>query len=210
MSWVNDNVLDFFKEPRKEKHSTVHEDDRAVVNLIDPEITNGPWIAGGAVLNWYNNEPIDYSDIDVFFKDQKQFDITFGNLMKNHANMVYNSDNAITLHILVNNQTKRVQLIRKNWFQNAETVISKFDFTVCQLVTDGRNIVLGEHTAEHIKNKQLCLTDKEVNKDIIKRLIKYVTYGYAPDPKMVQSILDNTEDFNWTFNGTESDYDGAF
>ena len=210
MSWVNDNVLDFFKEPRKEKHSTVHEDDRAVVNLIDPEITNGPWVAGGAVLNWYNNEPIDYSDIDVFFKDQKQFDITFGKLMKNHANMVYNSDNAITLHILVNNQTKRVQLIRKSWFQDAKDVINKFDFTVCQLVTDGRNIVLGEHTAEHIKNKQLCLTDKAVNKDIIKRLIKYVTYGYLPDPKMVQSILDNTEDFNWTFNGTESDYDGAF
>jgi hypothetical protein len=130
--------------------------------------------------------------------------------MKNNANMVYNSDNAITLHILVNNQTKRVQLIRKSWFQDAKDVINKFDFTVCQLVTDGRNIVLGEHTAEHIKNKQLCLTDKAVNKDIIKRLIKYVTYGYLPDPKMVQSILDNTEDFNWTFNGTESDYDGAF
>jgi hypothetical protein len=194
------------------KLKTVHELDRPVVTFISPNMKTGPWIAGGAVLNWYKNQSIEDSDIDVFFKDQKQFDVCFGELMsKGKANMVYNSDNAITLHVHSDNGSlKRVQLIRKEWFSTAKEIIDKFDITVCQLVTDGHSLELGEKTAQHIKDHVLEFTKEHPHSDIVKRLIKYVTYGYVPKSETVKNIIENHHNFNWKFNGTESDYDVAF
>jgi hypothetical protein len=211
MGWVHDDNFIKMFNTNNPKLPVVHDDDRSIVDIIEPDMEVGPWIAGGAVLNWFNNESIGSSDIDVFFNSQLQFDQAFGRLMAAKSNMVYNSDNAVTLHIHTSNgQMKRIQLIRKNWFQTAKEVIDRFDITVCQLATDGNQILLGEYTAEHIKQKRLEFTDKPVHADIVKRLVKYVTYGYTPNPALMQSILDNESNFNWSFNGTEADYDAAF
>ncbi len=213
MSWTNNNLglHDIFMRSGS-KFPTVHELDRPMVKLIEPNMSSGPWIAGGAVLNWYRNQSIGESDIDVFFKNQMQFDVCFGKLMsQGRANMVYNSENAITLHLHSDNGIlKRVQLIRKEWFANSKQVIDKFDITVCQLVTDGYSLELGEKTAQHIKDNILEFTLDVPNKDAVKRLLKYITYGFLPDKDVVKYMIDNHQEFNWKFNGTESDYDAAF
>ena len=211
MSWMHDDLFDMFKNGRN-NFKTVHQDDVEVVSLISPNMHSGPWIAGGAVLNWYKNEPLEENDIDVFFKDLKQFDACFGKLMSTgSSSIVYSTENAITIHFRnKSSEIKRVQLIRKRWFDSAESVIDSFDFTVCQLATDGHSLVMGDDTAKHIKENVLEVTQMPPRPDIVKRLIKYVTYGYIPNPDLVQFILTYQENLNWKFNGAESDYDVAF
>ena len=212
MTWTNDVFKGVIFYNQKNKFPIVHELDRKVVEMIQPNFDTGPWIAGGAVLNWYRNQSIEDSDIDVFFKNQTQFDICFGDLMsKGKANMVYNSDNAITLHVHTDSgDIKRIQLIRKQWFNDRKDVISKFDITVCQLITDGYSLDLGEKTGQHIKDNVLEFTAEVPHADIVKRLIKYITYGFIPEKETVRKLIENHETFNWKFNGTESDYDTAF
>jgi hypothetical protein len=211
MTWVQStNIADFFS--KKTKMTTVHEHDEELVKIIDPCMETGPWIAGGAVLNWYLSESLGESDVDVFFHDIAQFDKCFANIMSKNSDLVYSTENAVTIHVRLKGDgcMKRVQLIRKDWFKNAKDVIDRFDFTVCQLVTDGYTLVLGEKTAEHIQTKTLDLVRTPPHPDIVKRLIKYVTYGYTPKTELVQYILDKEENLNWKFNGLDSDYDAAF
>ena len=51
--------------------NTVHKDDQEIVDILQLNIHNGPWIAGGAVLNWFNDTPVQ-SDIDVFCRSEAQ------------------------------------------------------------------------------------------------------------------------------------------
>ena len=51
----------------------VHEKDQLIQKLINCH-KDGPWIAGGACLAWYQNTPTS-SDIDVYFANEEQFSI---------------------------------------------------------------------------------------------------------------------------------------
>ncbi len=211
MSFVNGlngiSYKDFDREGKK--MSFVHEKDQSFVKLLDLDINEGPWLAGGAVLTWYNGEPVGDSDFDIFFKDLKQFDQMFGKLMRNHGSIVYTSENAITLNVTVNDDLKKVQLIRKNYFKSALDVIDHFDFTICQLATDGYEVVSGAKTFEHIKEKRIEPV-RETNRGIVKRLIKYISYGYKPDPKLISNIIDNPQEYDWMFNNIDENYENAF
>jgi hypothetical protein len=191
------------------KMSFVHEKDKSFVKILDLDINEGPWLAGGAVLSWYNGEPVGDSDFDIFFKDIRQFDQMFGRLMRNHGSIVFTSDNALTLNITIDDDVKKVQLIRKNYYQSALDVINNFDFTICQLVTDGYDIVSGEKTFEHIKERRI-VPFKEPSKAIVKRIIKYVSYGYKPDPDLISNIIENPDKYDWMFNNIDENYENAF
>lgn len=207
-NWVTGIDFDKLIRRQESRMRIVHKEDQPTVQLIEPDIKTGPWIAGGAVLNWYNNEPVGSSDYDVFFATQRQFDETFGRLMRNNANMVYNSENAITLQITIDSMQRTIQLIRKKWFESASAVIENFDFTICQLATDGSELVLGATTAQDINDKRIALC-KVIQPDIVKRIVKYVTYGYEPSPALMQEILDREDDFTWKFNSVEDGYENA-
>jgi hypothetical protein len=204
-SW---NFNDFIDK----RYIIVHHDDVPAVKDIQPNMTQGPWIAGGAVLNWYKNSPVGDSDIDVFFHDLRQFDEVFGRLMRQHATMVYNSDNAITLNYNGKDSVKghRIQLIRKRWFSNPKEVIDNFDFTICQLITDGEKIAMGPTTAEDIKHSLIKHTEKEMQPDLVKRIIKYVCYGYSLDTALANYIEENKESLTWKFNADHDHYENAF
>jgi len=199
----------FDRDRDSNKMVYVHEKDKSLVKLLDLDIKTGPWLAGGSVLNWYNGEPVGLSDFDIFFKDLKQFDEMFGRLMRNHATIIFTSENALTLHLTIDNDVKRIQLIRKNFFSSAEEVLKHFDFTICQLATDGWSILAADKTYEHIREKKIALA-RPVTKTLVKRLIKYTSYGYAPEKEIVQYILDNPTEFDWSFNNIDENYENAF
>lgn len=94
-----------------------HPHDAFAVSLIRPTMENGPWIAGGAPLAWYKGMPAGVGDIDVFFKDQAQFDEyldRFINLSEKfglwsrlketdiHLYQVHKSNNAISYRVSSN------------------------------------------------------------------------------------------------------------
>lgn len=189
--------------------NTVHYNDWTPVHLISPDMKTGPWIAGGAVLHWYQHTPIGQSDIDVFCKDDKQAQ----KLVKqfkgyNCCHVAYESDNATTFKFFTVKEPIRswtIQIIVKNYFNSPEEIIERFDISACKLVTDGYSYILGENTAADIRTKTLRM-DYPIRSDSPKRFVKYIAYGYRPVEGLYNNIVNNSE-IDWNFT-QESDYNG--
>jgi hypothetical protein len=187
----------------------VHPDDKQMVfDIIRPDINNGPWIAGGAVMLWAQGKPVDISDIDVFFKDEQQY-LMLANLLNSmDFTCVYRTENADTWRKYVGGKNNQiVQLIKKCYFESAEDVIGRFDLSVCQFVTDGITTITGKTAVSDLKNKTFSLV--KPNPDIIKRVVKYATYGYTPNDDVIDYLKENKDKINHDFKGSH-EYDAAF
>lgn len=128
----------------------VHPDDRAVVDFIAPNMATGPWIAGGACVNWVLGLPVRMSDLDVFPATKAQFSMLearFGSLK-----LVCTTGNANTYE----HGAYRIQLVMPQSHVTVRDVIQDFDFRVCQVATDGREWIFGEGALEDIQNRVLA------------------------------------------------------
>lgn len=196
---VNDN-LNTASFPANLSYNTVHPNDQKPVYLIKPNMAGGPWIAGGAVLRWYENTPIGASDIDVFCKSKTQSNDLIKTLNQfKSCSIVFTSDNAVTYHMHDDAdpyQIWRIQIITKDYFSNPQDIINRFDISVCKLVTDGETTILGENTAADIRTKTLRMS-YPLRNDSPKRFIKYLAYGYRPVQGLYEHILNN-DDISWT------------
>lgn len=192
------------------QYSTVPEYDWEVVSVINPHLKTGPWIAGGAALNWWQGNTVGESDVDVFCRDSQQADRLIERIKKYERFTVkYESDNAITLdYWLDSNYEHRwtVQVIKRRYFKSLEEVINSFDISVCQIGTSGNDWALGENTAKDIE-KRLLRFQKPLQPDTVKRLVKYWVYGYRPVDGTIDDILNT--DLNWQFH-VDDIYQNAF
>lgn len=186
---------------------TVHSDDLEPVFVIEPS-EKGPWIAGGAVLKWYQGQPVGGSDIDVFCTNSTQASAIIANL-KRHGETYVRADteNALTLDYtsLSTKKTWTVQVIKKHYFTNPQDLINKFDITVCQVATNGQSYILGQTTAHDIRTHTLRMIFP-LQTEALRRFIKYQAYGYKPVPGLLASILDATTT-NWEIQES-GDYNG--
>jgi len=192
----------------EDKFPLVHHFDKELVSLIKPNMETGPWIAGGAVLSWYNNEPIGAGDLDVWFNSNIQREAVIDRLKRDGFNKVGNTSKAMSFSKYKSgyDHAKLVQLIQLNFFNSPEEVLNDFDFTVSQLVTDGATLKMGEHTARDIKARVLRMHNIKFNRNYIDRVIKYQTYGYTPLPETMQYIIDNRETLSWDFKKEGNGY----
>ena len=190
---------------------TVHYKDFEPVTIIEPDIKTGPWIAGGAPLRWYQGLPVGDSDIDVFCRSPKQaMDIIERLKSFGRFTVKAESDNAITLDYWNKESYDNrwtIQVIRRRFFNNYDEIIKNFDISVCQIVTDGTHVELGEYTARDIREKNLRMT-QPLHDDAVKRLTKYWVYGYRPVDGLLDAIVKNPTS-RWEFNPGE-DYQNAF
>lgn len=190
------------KRPKKElgtllKYQTVHPDDQLPVNLVEPDLDNGPWIAGGACLRWFQNKPVgEHSDIDVFCKDALQVEKILQNI-NNSGLSVYNGSvyllmttkNAVTFEIKANNQKWKLQIITCKYFDTIQDVINHFDITVCQVATTGNEWILGDMTARDINTRSLRFN--RITNQSPKRLIKYWSYGFTPVEGTLETVQES-------------------
>lgn len=190
----------------------VHADDLAPVNLIAPSV-NGPWIAGGAALQWYQGRPLELHDIDVFCADPEQADQLCQRLAP-HCSVNFQSNNATTYGLDISTgitdlTAKRwtVQVIKRKYFDSVQDVVNSFDITVCQIGMNGHEWVLGTAAAQDIRQQNLRMT-LPLLPDAAKRLTKYWSYGYRPVPGLLNAIAQNPQS-RWTFDPLE-DYNDAF
>lgn len=193
-----------------QKYKTVHPYDSLPVNIIKPDIDEGPWIAGGACLKWIQNQPVGrHSDIDVFCKNEHQakklIDYITNHLgLKNHNNgytqKLFKTDNATTFGIEANRMHWKIQIITCDYFNNIQEVINRFDITVCQVATTGNEWILGEKTAKDINQRNLRFN--KITNAAPKRLIKYWCYGYTPVPGTIEAIQNHSQ-CNWDFTNDE-------
>lgn len=205
---------------RSKEFPVVHSDDLYPVSAIEPDLVEGPWIAGGAPLKWYENRPVGTSDIDVFCRNSQQATSVIKRIKDLTSYTAAKTNNAQTYKLYQEEEqiygkktgtfTKEwtIQIITCNYYESAQQLVDRFDITVCQIATAGTEWVLGEHAAADIRNRRLRFSDQILAPDAAKRLVKYWTYGYRPDPGMIATIINNP-DAAWTFNPAE-DYDQLF
>lgn len=198
----------------------VHSEDAAIFSILECNMKYGPWVAGGACIQWYQGKEVGLSDIDVWVSSSRQYEMTKRKLESKSFSVIYESENAVTyIHkvnifnytniangvvpVQVNNKFSdlRIQVIKKN-YQTVQDVINDFDFTVCQIATDGTNFVFGPKTREHIDKKILETT--KIKESLHRRFAKYYSYGYEPTEKTIAALSTFNNHLN--FNGT-NEYD---
>jgi hypothetical protein len=202
-------------ERKTNKYPTVPESDWPALDVIQPNAKDGPWIAGGACLKWYQGQPVNMSDIDVFFRDAFQLRRAMNRIEDTKRFHVrHRSENAITYEYSAINDSLEdvqtvftIQLIQHKYFNSMEEVIDRFDFSVCQVATCGEEWVLGEYTARDIRSRSLRAVG-DVKGDIAKRLTKYWVYGYRPVEGLVNDIISNPNT-RYKFSQDE-DYNNVF
>jgi len=193
-------------------YPVIHKNDKDLVRVIYPRFDKGPWIAGGAVLQWYQDKPVGQSDIDVYFSSKKQMEKLKEKLCGKDSSGFFSigsthgpgyvkleTKNAISIEY----KGTTVQLIIARYYDNYDDILNKFDITVCQLTTDGSEIIGGDNTFSDIKNKVLRFNF--YCPAAVKRLLKYITYGYTPIPGTFDEIA-NINNLDENFEASEADY----
>ncbi len=206
----NTDTVQFSKDTVAiQKFATVHPDDHEPVTIIGPDLKDGPWIAGGAALQWYQGRPVLHSDIDVFCSSEQQIQDLLNDFYSRDHTKKWSSDNAETFDYNRRSDYKswRIQIIKRRTFKSIQDVINSFDISVCQVATAGNEYIMGPHTIEDIRTKKLRMK-MPLQADAVKRYTKYVCYGYIPDPDLCKQIVENSES-KWNFNMQE-DYNNAF
>ncbi len=193
------------------EYPTIPYDDCEPVSVIEPDLENGPWIAGGAALRWYQGLSVGENDIDVFCCNSRQA-IEVIDRIKSYGRFFvkFQSENAVTIEY-INKENRNlswtIQVITRRYFSSLQEIIDNFDLTVCQIGTCGAEWLLGENTAQDIRERNLRFVG-ELAPQAVKRLVKYWTYGYRPVPGTLESIQENS---NTCWNYTpEEDYHNAF
>jgi hypothetical protein len=169
--------------------------DNTELELIQPSMADGPWIAGGMARKLYTNSSEPTSDYDVWCKSDEQFEDLATRIRATSQFGEYYTENAITFTAYTDH-TRKIQLI-KRICDSPEDIISEFDFTVCQVVTDTAEFVLGPTTARDLNTKTLKLAHHPLKKNCIPRIVKYVTYGFKPDDTLLGLITTNKGDIEW-------------
>lgn len=198
------NAVDIIEFP------CVHRDDQEPVNLILPHLKEGPWIAGGACLRWYQNQPVGENDIDVFCSSAEQAQ-TVIDYVKSYGrySTKFESENATTLGYWDKENKKQwtIQIIKRRYFTSLKDVIDNFDITVCQIGTAGNDWLLADHTARDIRERNLRMRIP-LQPDAAKRLTKYWTYGYRPVDGLLDAVKINP--IAKQHYASDEDYHNAF
>jgi hypothetical protein len=207
---LNVSSIDSGREPPSVIYPTIPTKDTEAVAIIEPDLKQGPWIAGGAPLRWYQNKPVGENDIDVFCRTNMQAQQVIDRVKSyGRFSVKYESDNAVTLNHWNRDGTDNwtIQIIRRRFFPDIRSVIDSFDITVCQIATVGDEWILGDNTARDIRERNLRFAG-ELQSDAAKRLVKYWCYGYRPTEGVIESVRNNPKG-RWAFRDDE-EYQNAF
>lgn len=184
--------------PMSDNQLRVPLSDLPVLSLVSPDLVNGPWIAGGAAIQWYRGQQVGRHDIDVFFKDEQQF-AALKNKISKDVTKIFNDDSTleITPSVLIfnssNAETYRwneftVQLIKSRYFDSVDQLLDYFDITACKLATDGHSWYTNHRSTEQHINDYILDMDIIRPDMAVKRMFKYWIYGYQPTVDLIERI----------------------
>ena len=177
---------------------------KQIAHLLGVNLETGPWIAGGSVRKMITGEYIGNSDFDFWFSSEQQYIEAVRELREYcGVSVLHTSDNAITFNVLFGPTSYKIQLICKKFYSSPGGIIDDFDFTCCQLATDGTSVIYGSQTVEDLENRVLRLSDpSRTHQGLLKRVIKYLSYGFKLDLISYQTITTNID----TIKDNSNDY----
>lgn len=157
---------------------------RALKRLPDVG-ANGPWICGGAVRRTIAGEKLD-SDFDFFFADEVQAAGFETALRGAGAGLTAHTDKVSTF-VLPSESPEdgvylpemKIQVIRYQFFADAEAVIDSFDFTLSQFAFDGVSVYVGPFSLWDVARKRIVIHRVSYAVSTLRRLLKYTRQGYT-------------------------------
>jgi hypothetical protein len=165
---------------------------KGILEALPPlSLKFGPWIAGGAPRRLLQGLSLEDGDVDLFFKDKKSWE-TFTAALEGYE-LVIETKRAKTF--LVNGF--KVQMINRKFYDCLETVFKDFDFSVCQVATDGQFIACTKQAHIDVMDGLLRFAPQGTiaKRTLIQRMTKYVGHGFVPEPGLFELIVKSGLDY---------------
>lgn len=155
----------------------------------------GPWLGGGALRRTVQGqEPT--SDFDFFFQCQDQLDAFAKELEAKGLKQIKKTDHHVHYRgTLGESKLERdIQLIKFKFYQSGEEVLNSFDYTICQLVYDGEQLSVGDHTLWDLGRKRLAINEITYPVSTMRRMLKYTSQGFTACSGCLAAIIKTTRD----------------
>lgn len=157
------------------------------------------WIAGGAVRRFVAGQPIEGSDIDLFFRDDDAHAVAKECFAKAGKGLVAKTDHTDDFLIPVQLPTEdgeretveiRVQLVGIDRYSSVETLLDSFDFTICQFALNGDEVVAAPMATHDLLKRRLSLHKVTYGAATVRRMLKYGSQGFTICGDTCERILE--------------------
>ncbi len=163
---------------------------------------SGIYLAGGALRAVLNNENI--NDFDFFFQS-KELRNQFLKFLEGEKAVITFRCPADKLCCLKINDIK-VQLISNEYYTDKESVIKFFDFNVSRFCLEGTTLLTYSSAMADLINKELTLNALTYPSSTIKRIAKYISYGYFAKKEFYNDIVSRISNHHPDIKDTELVY----
>lgn len=171
---------------------------------ILPEVSfkEGPWISGGAPRRLLQGRTLEEGDIDFFFKTKEQW-AEFTKALEPYE-LIIETKRAKTFNV----NGLKVQMINRKYYENLESVFKDFDFSVCQVATDGVRVAHTRQAKLDVDAQLIRFAPQGsvAKHTLVQRVSKYVGHGFMPEPGLFELIVKSGLDYvsAWSiFEGAE-------
>lgn len=168
-----------------------------ILDILPPlSLKHGPWLAGGAVRRLVQGKSIADGDMDFFFTSKAEWQ-KFYNALRDFE-VLHKSEAATTYMV----EGIKVQLIKRLFYDNLDKLFADFDFSACQVATDGKALAHGPDAVQDINNNVLrfAAVGRITKKTVMGRFLKYLNHGFMPDNevfgKMVKHGLKGNNNYD--------------
>jgi hypothetical protein len=181
--------------------------DQEIVDAVQPNIDQGPWIAGGSVMCWTRPQLNWDYDVDVFFRDDQQYNQVKQRLDQAGLASVHSSEMAITYQYCTewSSRGRRVQLV-KLLEPSVHQLLNHFDISACRVVSDGQRAwALDAECWRDLTCQQLQFL-RLIPETAVRRFLKYRARGFRATQDTVRQI-QNLPELCVNFAGNNDAYD---
>ena len=165
----------------------------------------GPWIGGGLIRRSLLGQPINsiHADVDVFFTSEEQFKATVDRMVQyvDDGEVLSSYGDELRLpsfFVKALGFTTLVQLVGFEFVPTPEDLVERFDFSVCALVTDGKTLWYHPDTFDHLRSKQLHVSNPSRAARSLRRIDKYLRQGFscpAETRQFLNYALEHPEEY---------------
>ncbi len=137
-----------------------------------------------------DGDPLSKGDIDIFFGSSFGETHLWVAALEKVGTQVYKSAYATTFEVPIGDNLYRIQLIMRKGYHGITALFRDFDFTVCQMAYDGKNITASTQGLADLAAMRLATSDhgRSNKKNLLHRTFKYIRYGFLPGPGFMEKV----------------------
>lgn len=141
---------------------------------------SGSWLGGGALRRTLIGQPLD-SDFDFFFENPDRKSAFVEKLKSKGLSVTRETKHHTQLEGFLEGSKipYTIQAIHFRYYKSAEEVLDSFDYTITQLVHDGKWLYTTPETLWDLGRKRLALHKVTYPVATMRRMLKYTKQGFT-------------------------------